>query len=126
MPVLLIVVLVAAAYPAFQSWVQKAGVLSAVEAAAPVRERVAEFVAQQNAWPTTLIDIGYPTEALRGRDGQFTIRVYENGIVAAEVGMDPTGEARFLVFEPQIEAGQLQWRCYGKNIESEYLPADCQ
>ncbi|WP_227497967.1 pilin [Marinobacter santoriniensis] len=37
-----------------------------------------------------------------------------------------SGEAQYLVLEPSVNEGMIEWACYGQNADQRYLPANCR
>lgn len=126
MTVAIIGILAAVAIPAYQEYVERARYNDAYSSAVLVQQRVTEYVVQNQEWPATLIDLGYESASINNVDKRFEIGVYEEGMVAAEVGTTKTGETMYIVLDPEIVEGELNWVCYGENVLVKHLPANCK
>ncbi|MET0101487.1 MAG: M48 family metalloprotease [Sedimenticola sp.] len=126
MAVAMIAILAAISIPAYHAYVQKAQIAIAFSTARGVQEQVTEYVIEKQEWPATLKDLGYESEVLSGNAGKFEIALYGNGIVAAKIGESDSGEEQYVVLEPSIEEGELNWSCYGQNLPQKQLPHECR
>lgn len=122
----LISVLAAVAIPAYQQYVERARFSTAYSAALEVQGRVEAYAQEHQAWPVSMIDLGYPESTLKNAVGNYSIDVYESGLIGVEVGTDKSGESEYIVLEPSVDQGNISWTCYGQNVEEKLLPADCR
>jgi Zn-dependent protease with chaperone function len=119
--IVVIGVLAAVAIPAYQDYVTRAQVTSALTDAEPVKRAVADYYAKHEEWPASLYDLGYDTEALPVSGGAYTLAVYEGGLVGVTLG-----EEEYLVLEPSADSGQIEWLCYGDGARPAMLPSACR
>ncbi len=119
-------ILAAIAIPAYQGYVEKARYLSAYTDAQSVQMKVTEYVTLNNDWPGSLQALDYKSDSLRNDDKNYSIGLYEEGMVAAHVGLDTTGNDRYIILEPSVTEDRLDWHCYGDNVNEAYLPAACK
>ncbi|RKF22298.1 hypothetical protein DBZ36_01230 [Alginatibacterium sediminis] len=124
--VMLIGVLVAVALPAYQEYSKRTQYSAAYTVALRVTEQVDEYIQSSEYWPETMLDLGYGSEELSDIAGNYTIGVFEDGIIGAQVGVDNDGEERYIVLEPEWDDGHVTWECYGQNVLSKYLPQECR
>ena len=124
--VAIIGVLAAVAIPAYQTYVEKARYSAAYLAGEEVQQRVTAYVYEQQAWPVTMQELGYPDLTLDNQQHNYSIDVYDNGTIGVEMGEDASGESEYIVLEPAMAEGELSWTCYGQNVNEKYLPAECR
>jgi type II secretory pathway pseudopilin PulG len=125
--VAIIGVLAAVVIPAYQDYTIRAQVTGAYNIGAGLRGEIAHYASEHQAWPTTLVDLGYAEEVMRGLSGGYELEIYDGGMVGIDVGADKTGERKYVVIEPSIsEEGEVRWNCYGQNLEPKYLPIACR
>jgi len=123
--VALIGVLAAVAIPAYQDYVKKAVAASAYEAAAPVRERIVVFAVREQRWPASLTELGFEKDTIEELEGRFTISLYDNGVIGADVGAALGGKRAYLVLTPSYDAGKVTWACSGQDLNERLLPPAC-
>ena len=79
-------------------------------------------------WPKTLEEIGHSADEFTDPSGneRYTIDIYDRGMVAIEVWLDGEGE-HYIVLEPSYndELEKFEWECYGQDIDSALLNAEC-
>lgn len=124
--VAMIGVLAAVAIPAYQQYTEKARYSSAYSQAQDVQERVTSYAYDNEAWPVTMQELGYPELTLANDVQNYSIDVYEEGLIGVEMGVDGAGESEYIVLEPSVNDGEISWVCYGQNVNEQYLPTDCQ
>lgn len=47
-------------------------------------------------------------------DGRYKLGLYQNGGVAVEPNPDAAGNEGYIVFDPVIEEGVVNWRCFAR------------
>lgn len=119
-------VLAAVAIPAYQDYTIRASNQVAYQASVPLQDQVVAYASQSEAWPVTLLDLGYEAETIVGPDDKYRISLYENGLIGTDVGVGADGETMYIVLEPSVEESGVYWTCYGQNIAAKYLPAICR
>jgi len=126
--VAMIGVLAAIAIPAYQDYTQRAIIGGGQVAVAPIKLAVEEYRKLNGAWPQSLVDLGYPEPTMNDESGRYLIGIYAEGAIGVDVGSDPSGNARYLVFQPIAEEGkeELTWTCSGENVPAKYLPPACR
>ena len=124
--VALIGILAAIAIPAYQQYVEKARYSAAYSDVQALKDQVTTFAYDNQAWPTTLQELGYPEEGLTNEARNYSADVYADGVIGVEMGVDASGESEFIVLEPSVDAGEISWVCYGENVNENYLPPECR
>ncbi len=71
-------------------------------------------------------ELGYENDSLDNDVDNYQISIYDNGIVAAKVGVTNVGEEKYIILEPEVVDGKLNWSCYGEKVDSTLLPSDCR
>lgn len=125
--VAMIGVLAAIAIPAYADFQKRAASVQAVAAGRAYQSEVEGFYATNQAWPDDLADLGYDTETRPDASGQYSVGVYEGGVIGVELPeADEEGEARYLVLSPTAGEDGIQWTCSGQNVPDKWLPQDCR
>lgn len=119
-------ILAAVAIPAYQQYVERARYSAAYSDSLGVQDRVTAFAYDNQAWPESLQEIGYPEPVLDNPEQNYSIDVYEGGVIGVEMGTDAAGEPEYLVLEPVFEEGEVTWVCYGQNTNERHLPEPCR
>jgi type II secretory pathway pseudopilin PulG len=119
-------ILAAVALPAYQDYVERARFASAYSSAQEVKNKVTEYTVTNNEWPQSLQSLGYANDEINDTASNTQIGIYNNGIVGAKVGIDDSGEAKYVVLEPEVIDGEIKWKCYGENVLVKHLPKSCQ
>lgn len=124
--VAIIGILAAVAIPAYQDYTIRAKTTTSYAAAIGVRTKVTEYATETNNWPVSMTDLGYATEALVDENGNYSIEIYENGLIGVDVGTDLEGATKYIVLEPIVENEEITWDCYGDNLDDKFLPSACK
>ncbi|MGP4843970.1 pilin [Marinobacter sp. 1Y8] len=119
-------ILAAVAIPAYQDYIQRARYQTAYSTAQTVQEAVTAYASEHSEWPETMQSMGYADPVLADLPKNYEIDVYDGGVVAAEMGIDADGESQYIVLEPSVDEGNIEWVCYGQNAVDKYLPKPCQ
>jgi len=91
-----------------------------------IKGQVAEYHANQGAWPTDFTQLGWQSSTLRSDWGGMPVRIYDDGAVAVWYGDNAQGPMYFGVYPVVDDGGAVQWACFGQNIAEDYLPAECR
>ena len=60
-------------------------------------------------------------------NGNLPVAVYEGGMIGVSLGTDADGYDIYFVNEPVLlETGEIQWYCFGQNLEESLLPEVCR
>ncbi|MBK1874365.1 MULTISPECIES: pilin [unclassified Marinobacter] len=124
--VAIIGVLAALAIPAYQQYVERARYSAAYSMAQEVQARVTSYATENQAWPVTMQELGYPELILENDVQNYSIDVYDDGMIGVEMGVDDSGESKYIVLEPAVDEGEISWTCYGQNVNEKHLPASCR
>lgn len=119
-------ILAAVALPAYKDYVERARFASAYSSAQVVKSKVTNYVVSNNEWPDSMKTLGYENSELADAANNFQVGIYDNGIVAAKVGIDDSGNEKYIVLEPEVVEGNIDWKCYGENVLIKYLPHPCR
>ena len=123
--VMLVIGLGIAAKPSYDAYKERVRYSLAYTAALPVKEKVADYARKNSAWPLSLQEIGYGSESIDDLASEYSIMIYNSGMIGVHMGIDEAGEARYIVLKPVVEQGDIVWSCFGQNAQEEYLPAEC-
>jgi Zn-dependent protease with chaperone function/Tfp pilus assembly major pilin PilA len=124
--VAIIGILAAVALPAYQDYVERARFALAYSSAEAVKNKVTNYVVSNNEWPESLQSLGYESDVLTDEANNIQIGIYNNGIVGAKVGVTELGEEKYVVLEPEVIEGDINWKCYGENVLIKHLPKPCR
>lgn len=119
-------ILAAVAIPAYQEYTQRANYTAIYMESQSVSNTVTEYVMNTNEWPSSLQALGYENDVLTDEMNTYEISLYDNGVVGAKVGVTPEGKEMYIVLEPQVEEGIINWICFGENVDSQHLPEECR
>lgn len=93
----------------------------------PLQQEVTDYAIENQEWPASLENLGYPDVTIANHELSYDIDLYDGGMIGVWMGNDVYGEGEYLVMEPQVdEQGQISWLCYGQNVEAGALPAECR
>ncbi|KAA1173901.1 M48 family metalloprotease [Marinobacter salinexigens] len=124
--VAIIGVLAAVAIPAYKEYQERARFAIGYSEALSIQEQVTNYAFENEAWPESMLDLGYPEPLVENTQSNFSIDLYDGGMIGVEMGVDADGEPEYIVLEPTYSEGDITWSCYGQNVESKLLPGDCQ
>lgn len=146
-------ILAAVAIPAYQDYTQRATAASGYEAfsdlgtaraatdtsenparfeaayaqAYPLQQEITNYAIENQEWPASLENLGYPSATIVNSEHTYDIDLYDGGMIGVWMGSDINNEGKYLVMEPQVnEEGQVNWLCYGENVDAALLPVNCQ
>lgn len=91
-----------------------------------IRDDVDAFYLASQALPGDLTEMNWDYSVVYTERDELPVAVYEGGVIAITLGSNDDGEV-YLINEPLAsEAGELEWYCYGQNIDPSALPQQCQ
>ncbi len=117
-------VLAAVAIPAYQDYTVRARIEQGALAVAELKQYLEAFAREHQRYPNE-----QEIEALDLSD--FDTDAYQvsllpdDGSIVIEFSHSALGEENMLVLVPQVEEGQLRWRCDG-DLAQKYLPRQCR
>lgn len=126
MAIAIVGILAAVAIPQYQDYTERVRFLGAYNSALEVQASVDAYVEKYQEWPVAMQDMGYPESTLDDVSNNYSIDVYDGGVIGVEMGMDEQGEFEYIVLEPSVSDTGLSWVCYGQNVSEEWLPANCR
>nr|WP_282562679.1 pilin [Marinobacter panjinensis] len=119
-------ILAAIAIPAHQEYQDRVRNTSAYSTAQPLQQQVTAYAYDNQAWPTTMEELGYAQPTLSDLDRGYEIDIYENGLIGVEVGTDASGESQYIILEPEVVEGDISWVCFGQNVKAKLLAPECK
>lgn len=124
--VAIIGILAAVALPQYQNYTMKAKYASGYNAGLYVQELSTAYLIENQTFPTSLVELGLTPSEVGNSSVGYSIDIYDAGIIGIEMGVDNFGEGQYIVLEPIVEEGLVDWVCYGQNVNAAHLPPDCQ
>ncbi|MBP1473932.1 pilin [Frateuria sp. MAH-13] len=124
-------IVLAIAGPAYQAYVMRAQVASALLQAEPLKQQVLDAIGRNRAWPQDNSEAGlkeagaYASANLAG----FEVQAMEEGtaLVTTFGGNAPAPlRGRQLAFIAEGHDGVISWTCESPDIDPSYLPAECR
>jgi Zn-dependent protease with chaperone function/type II secretory pathway pseudopilin PulG len=119
-------ILAAVAIPSYQDYTTRAYYSQSISEASSIKIQITEYVIENDAWPPSLIELGYESETINDPAGHYNIGVYDEGMIGINVGTDLEGADKWIVLLPTYEDGNISWQCYGENVEEKSLPTTCR
>ena len=107
------------------------GYSDAYEASMPITVKIEQYLEEYNAWPTTMMDLGYNDYFVENESPNFVAYLHHEGAfgveIAVQIGFDLDNLPMLLVYIPKMNGGQLVWHCRYVNVDMpELLPKLCQ
>jgi type IV pilus assembly protein PilA len=127
--VAIIAILAAIALPAYQNYIKRSKVTEGIVAADACKASVSEFVASENAMPTSITAAGcdgfIPTQYVTGLTYDAVTGVT---VTYGNVGTGVDGETYELTPDTgSVADGQITaWSCTASSVNPELLPATCR
>ncbi len=122
--VLLIGILAATSIPAYQDYLTRARVSSAVAVGDAAAEKVGRYYEQHQVMPRTLDEAGFETP-LPASIGKIDLNPQTGAVIITMAGAPVEGES--VLLEPTVEANnQVTWKCVSQDMPEQYLPRQCQ
>lgn len=121
--VAIIGILAAIAVPAYQDYVTRAKLATALPKAEAVKHAVVDYAIKNQAWPNSNSDLQLP--AAGHGPGIYSITVEEQGVVVMTLanGDKPSGS---LMYKPYVKDQRIYWQCSGDGLPARQLPPDCR
>jgi Zn-dependent protease with chaperone function/Tfp pilus assembly major pilin PilA len=119
-------ILAAVAIPQYKNYIEKARLVSAYQSVLELKLPVTEYTLAKQAWPVSLEDIDVKVENMTDNVNNFSVGIYENGLIAALVGTNEEGDSQYIMLEPSVTDGSIEWQCSGEKVEIKLLPLACQ
>ncbi len=122
--VALIGILAATSIPAYQEYVTRARVASAVAAGDAAAEKVGRYYQEHQAMPGSLAEAGFDTQ-LPPSIGKIDFNAQTGAVIITMAGAPIEGES--VLLEPMVEENnQVSWKCVSQDMPEQYLPHQCQ
>ena len=119
-------ILASVAIPQYKNYVERARLVSAYQSVLELKEPVTEYAIDHQAWPVSLEEININAEDMRDIANDYSVDIYKNGLIAASVGTNTEGDAQYIMLEPNVIEGVIEWSCSGDKLKVDLLPSDCQ
>lgn len=121
--VAIIGILAAIAVPAYQDYVTRAKLATALPQAEAVKHAVVDYAIKNQAWPNNNSDLQLP--AAGHGPGIYSITIEEQGVVVLTLanGDKPSGS---LMYKPYVQDQRIYWQCTGDGLPAKQLPPDCR
>lgn len=122
--VALIGILAATSIPAYQEYVTRARVASAVAVGDAAAEKVGRYYQQHQAMPGSLAEAGFEAQ-LPPSIGKIDFNGQTGAVIITMAGPPVEGES--VLLEPLVEENnQVAWKCVSQDMPEQYLPRQCQ
>ena len=128
-----VAILAAIAIPAYQNYLVRSQVAEGVTLADGAKVAVAEYDANNNAFPTSNAQVGMgEPDSITGKYvGAVTVGTLQDGTGAIKVDFSDAANSalhgKYLLLEAQPQAdGSLHWTCKDSSIAAKYLPTSCR
>lgn len=119
-------ILAAVAVPQYQDYMERVRLNAAYSSITQLQAPVTEYAMSNQAWPGSLEDLGYDAADFDFIAQNYSVNIYESGVLAAFMGETKDGENQYLVLQPSVVEGEIQWSCHGESIKEKLLPSDCR
>ena len=116
----------AVAIPAYQDYIERARYSAAYSELNIISKQVSEYAMSNNEWPVSMQSLGYESDVVMSENADFDLAIFNNGIVASKMGVDADGNEMYLVLEPELVEGDINWSCFAEYVDLKYLPLACQ
>jgi Tfp pilus assembly major pilin PilA/Zn-dependent protease with chaperone function len=125
MIVAIIGILAAIAIPAYQDYMVRSQVMVSLQNLEAVQHLAAPFVAEHQAYPKSLAQIGAPESAVNSRYG--TVSLTDEGIEFTFHGGLSVIENQTIVYGAyKKDNGEIGWSCAGGTLPAKYRPVKCR
>jgi uncharacterized RDD family membrane protein YckC len=117
-------IIVAVAVPAYQQYVVRAKVSTALRQVTPATVAIERFLATQGHSPASLTDAGFDTR--RGLAGIRRI-AYDaaSGVITVTLDFAPVDGSTVLIVPDQIENDAITWSCQPGTLPARWVPRPC-
>ena len=131
-------ILASIAIPAYQDYSIRAKISEALVAAAPFKVALGTYYETTSIFPTNRTESGQGnivTDYITG------VTITDTGLVSIDINEDETGvssqtgDEMFLILQPILRTGAIDWNCYASNTEngsgddlnlSRFIPSSCR
>lgn len=117
-----VAILAAIAIPAYQDYVSRVAVTTAMQDLAPYRAAVSRYAIDHQRWPSTIGQLGLAD--FRADRGVSGVTLGENGTLTAHFAT-PALKAHTFQLTPYVQGHAIHWAC-GGDVPSKWLPAACR
>ena len=116
-------ILGAIAVPAYQDYLARATVTSSIIISDTIKQAATPYILENQKLPDSLENIGLPENI--ASDSISEVIITETGFELFMSG-NPQIENKTIIYEPYLEAGEVQWKCSGGTLETKYRPSECR
>ena len=116
-------ILGAIAVPAYQDYLARATVTSSTIISDTIKQAATPYILENQKLPDSLENIGLPENI--ASDSISEVIITETGFELFMSG-NPQIENKTIIYEPYLEAGEVQWKCSGGTLETKYRPSECR
>lgn len=117
-----IAILAAIAIPAYQTYLNRVSVTTAMTDSAPYRQAIAQYGTTHQQWPANMDQLGLPS--FPGDRNVAGIELQENGALSITF-INASLRGHKLLLTPYVSNGTIHWSC-GGDIPTAVLPQDCR
>lgn len=115
-------ILAAVALPAYQDYVNRSKVQSAMPLVLDTQKKVAAFIKKNHAYPNENILVGLPDEI----SSNLVESIYLQDNAKLQVTYRFVKDKNTIVWAPQEVNGEVVWTCTEGTMRDQYRPADCR
>ncbi len=125
MAAIVLLVVVAVAYPLYLKFSQQMQVKDDLNLAFDIRNQVTEFIQRTNFWPNQNIDAGLDKD-ISNRSIK-SVTVGDDSVITVTLRAEAAGgEEHTLVLTPGILKGRIVWNCLKGSLPENYRPDFCR
>lgn len=122
--IMVIGILAAVAIPAYQDYVARTVVASAMQESRPYRQQMEAFVERTGFIPGTNVDMGLDRNL--SSEHITSLRVSEGGVLTLTLTGHPAVDGRQLIWMPDFSADPVAWECRAEGLSRGALPTQCR
>ncbi|WP_158545122.1 M48 family metallopeptidase [Dyella monticola] len=117
-----IAILAAIAIPAYQNYLERVAVTTAMSDSAPYREAIAQYGTSRQQWPTSVDQLGLPK--FSGDRTVAGIELEQNGELSITF-VNAALRGHTLLLTPYVSNNTIHWSC-GGDMPATVLPQECR